>query len=329
MDVNKVQIYLHLLRNLGQLFSLARLYPQAHPVVQSKMKETFVDIQGISGKKESIVFSVQGGIMFVNGEQIESADPLLKKLTTDFAKLKIGSLDLEPGLTFEELGSFTSLLTNPSDIIGEEAVKNFLSERNTKNIIPRFATYVLVQEDEKVVKENTVISMDNVSPEVVKAFSADLKNSIINDKALVHHAGFLSSALTDLSQEVATPDEMLKLIWTIGEYLIDEISTVKQEEINRKVLEQVKGHLLSLWKEKENKEHWTRQAEDSFAKIIAALQIKKLVLSYKRNKKATEGSVKRLRSLLKNIPPESQLYKKVKEELKLIGRPHLDEEMFS
>jgi hypothetical protein len=328
MDITKIKTYLHLLRSIAQLLSLARLYPNTHPMVQTKSAEVFSEIQTISLKKDSLVFAVQGNVMFLNGEQLEAQDPLIKRLIDDFAKLKLGSLDLEPGLTLEEMSIFITLLNDPGKIIGEEQAKKFLEENKAKNIIPRFATYKLVQENEKVVKEDTVVNIDNMSSEAVKAFSADLKNNIIQNKDLVHNAGFLSVALTDLSKEISTPEGLSKIIWVIGEYLIEEISTAKQEEVNRKVLEQLKGQLLSSWEKKENKAEWKEKTEESFVKIISALQLKRLFVLYKKHKKGIEGVSRKMKSMLKNIPEESQLYQKVKEDLQKMGIPKLDAELF-
>lgn len=329
MDADKIQSYLNLLRKLSMLLYLTRLYGLDHHVVKAQSPGVLSEIEKITLKNNSLILSAQGNLTFINGVELDVRDGLSKNLMNDLAKLKIGSLDLEPGLTLNELDALMLLLSSSAKLAGVEQVKEFLTGHHAKHIIPVFASYKMVQENEQIVKEGEVVNIDQLPPEAAKSFSSDLQHGIIKDKALVHNPLFLCGVFTDLTQTTNTPEELLKVIWVIGEYLIDEISTAKEVDVNRKVLEQLKDHLLARLEQKENKEQWKKTTEKSFVKIIAALQLKRFLLLYKKHKKQLEVVSKKIYSLLQHLPEESQLYQKTKEELKKAGIPDLDKNMFT
>ena len=140
---------------------------------------------------------------------------------------------------------------------------------------------------------------------------------------LAHDPKFLSSLVVDLAKETSSTDEVTKIIWLIGDYLIDEISIARKEELNRKVLEEFKKSLLYLWQKREDKARLQNEVEKTFVTINAALELKGPMLLYKKHKKELEAVAKKLTDILGALPPESQIYRKAKEELEKIGSPSL------
>jgi len=106
--------------------------------------------------------------------------------------------------------------------------------------------------------------------------------------------------------------------------LIDGINSAKQEEINRRVLNELKDRLLILWEEKQIKIPLTEDLHKTFTAINAALQIKGLISLYKRHRKELVTLIDKLKNIIKILPPESQLYRKVKEEWDKIDHSNLD-----
>jgi len=153
MDADKKQSYLNLLRKLSMLLYNTKLYGVDHHVTKVQSPEVLSEIEKVTFKNTSLILSVQGNLTFINSEELEVRDGLSKKLIDDLAKLKIGSLDLEPGLTLDELDVLMLLLISSGKLSGVEQVKDFLDEHHVKHIIPTFAGYKLVQENEKIVKE--------------------------------------------------------------------------------------------------------------------------------------------------------------------------------
>lgn len=324
MDSPKIQIYLHLVKNIAAFLAISRLYKLDHPTIRARSTEVLKELEDVGLKADSMTFSVQGNLLFLNGEELQVRDRLSKVFVEDFGKLKLGSLDLEPGLTVDELNMFMLLLNSTAKVSGDDQVKAFLSEHGAKHITPHFASYKLVQEDEKVVKGSEVVDINRLSPDAVRAFSDDLKNSVIKNKDLAHNAGFLSSVLTDMTKAATTPEDLLKVVWVIGEYLIDEMTTAKEEEMNQKLLHQLKGHLLTLWEERPDKDAWRDKVEESFTKIVVAIELKRYMVSYKRHKKGMETAYKKVKSLMRNLPEGSRIYQKIDEDLKKIGLPKLN-----
>ena len=328
MDDALKQSYLNLLRKLSMLLYNTNLYGHDHHVTKVQAPGVLSEIEKFTSKNTSLILSAQGKLTFINGEELEVRDGLSKTFMNDLAKLKIGSLDIEPGLTLDELDALMLLLVSSSTITGVDQIKEFLTGHHAKHIIPVFASYKMVKENEQITKEGETVNIDQLPPEAAKNFSSDLQQGIVKDKTLVHNPVFLCGVFTDLIQTINTPEELLKVIWAIGEYLIDEISTATEMEVNRKVLEQLKAHLLAQLEQKENKKEWKKTTEKSFEKIIAALQLKRFLLLYKKHKKELETVSKKLYALLQHIPEDSKLYQKTKEELKKVGIPELDKNMF-
>ena len=167
------------------------------------------------------------------------------------------------------------------------------------------------------------------SLEVVSMFSADLRNGVIRDKLLMRDPVFLCKVLTNLTQAINTVEELSRIIWIIGKFLIEDISLAKEIEANRKICEQLNSHLITQWEQKESPEQGRKIIEEAFVQIIAALQIKKHILAYVKHKKGLEAVLKRIKNMLKDVPEDNVLYQQIKNELRKIGAPKYDNNMFA
>ena len=85
-----------------------------------------------------------------------------------------------------------------------------------------------------------------------------------------------------------------------------EIGTFKEEEINRGVLEDIKKKLLSMWRDKPEKEKAAENVEKTYAVINSAVQLKGLMSLYNKHKKELASAVSKIKKILKNIPADSQ-----------------------
>ena len=334
MDNNIPHKYYPLAVKLGQLLAMSRLYSSEHPIVKEKAKHVFLEINKLMLDKQSLVLSESEGFFIINGEKIEgNKDSMIKHVVESFHSLQVGSLDLEPGLSIEELMLFINLLSQKEHLMAKTQIEEYLRQRGAKHIIPRFATYKLVKEGEKIVKKGEVLSVDNISPVLIDKFSQDLKKGEMSEYLkkrekeyliLAHDPKFLSSLTFDLTKEINSVEEVAKILWLIGDYLIDEINTTREEELNRKILDDFKKRLLYLGEQREDKARWKDEIEKTFVAINAALELKRLILLYKRHKKELETVVKKLIDILETLPPESQIYKKAKENWGEIGPPSLN-----
>jgi len=338
MDKNNLAVYKHLIKGIGQILSLSRLYSLDHPVVKIKAKEAFGEIINFISDNGTLVFSESPeATLLVNGEELKSEDGFMARFIQNFRNFKIGSLDLMPQLTLDEFCVFIDLLNNADSWKEGGKVKEFLKARNVTHIVPSFATYKLVNEHEAIVKDGSVIKIKNLPPEAIQKFALDLNRGEVNKKLkeedqiyqiLAHDPETLSHKVIDYVKDKDQPDELTKILWLIGDYLIDEIRSAKQEEINRRVLNELKDRLLILWEEKQVKMPLTEEVHKTFTVINAALQIKGLISLYKRHRKELATLIDKLKDIIKTIPPESQLYRKVKEEWNGIDHSHFDITLF-
>jgi hypothetical protein len=338
MDEDAFKKYSSLAVNLGQLLSVARLYSPTHPVFKEKAKEVFAEIGHLTEGSRSLVLSEIEGVFLMNGEKIDVKNPVVTRLSECIRSLKLGSVDLEPGLSLEELELLVGFLNLKTHALGETQIREYFKTKGVTHIIPRFATYRLVGEDEKIVKDGATLEIDAIPAEIVRQFAEDLKKGIGGRspegkekeyRVLAHDPKFLSGLVTDLTENAGSEEEIGKILWLIGDYLVDEISTAKEEELNQRVLEDLKGQLLASWEQKKGCEMWKEEAGKTFVAIGAALELKGFLLLYKKHKKGLESAARKLGAILDTLPPGSPACKKTKEKLEKIGPPSLNAALFS
>lgn len=337
MDEDILKKYTSLAKSLGQLLSVARLYNTTHPVFREKAKEVLAEIGPLMEGQKSLVLSEGEGVFLINGEKIELKNSLVTNLAERIRNLKLGALALEPGLEIGELEILIGFLNLKTHVLGEAPIREFFKEKGVVHIVPRFATYRLVGEDEKVVKEGETLKLDDVPSEIVSRFAEDLGKGLVasqlekNEKGyrvLAHDPEFLTGLMCDLTKNAGSAEEIGKLLWLIGDYLIDEISTAKEKELNARILEDLKQQLLASWEQRQDRASWKEEAGKTFVAIGAALELKGFLLLYKKHKKELEGVAKKLGAILETLPPGSEIYKKTKKKLEKIGPPSLCTTLF-
>jgi hypothetical protein len=329
MDKNNFVAYKRFVKSIGQILALSRLYTLNHLAVKTKIKEIFVELVNFISASGTLIFSESPeATLLVNGEEIKSEDGLMARFIQSFRELKIGSLDFKPQITLDEFCVFIDLLNNAGSLKEKDGVIEFLKEKNVTHLVPSFASYKLVNEHEVIIKDGTAIKIEDLPPEVMQKFSLDLNNAEVNKKLkegdqvyqiLAHDPETLSRKVIDHVKDKDQPGELTKILWLIGDYLIDEIGSVKQGEANRKVLNELKDRILISWEEKQLKVPLTEETHKAFVAINAALQIKGLMALYKKHRKELATITGKLKNIIKTIPPESQLYRKIKEDLDKIG----------
>jgi hypothetical protein len=321
--MDRTKAYRRIARSLAQMVSLAKMYKCNHPMVAAKAEDTYKELAGFfSEAREAIVFAKSADMLLINGEKIEPDNTLMKKFIEDFAALDIGSIELEPGTAREELTVFILLLCQAGKTCGVEKVKQFLSEKRAGHLIPRAATFKLVSEDEDVIKKDAFIKVEEVPPEVLKMFSRDLKDGKVREnlgssgkeyRLAAHNSTLLAGIAFDLLGEKGSktaPEDLEKVLWLMADYLIDEIGSFKEEDLNRKVLEEIRDKLLSKWHGRPEEKELTGHMEKTYVVINTALQLKGLLAIHKKHKKAMDSAAKKIKSIMSSLPPDSQLYKK-------------------
>lgn len=336
--MDKIKTCRRLAKSLAQIVSLTKMYKFEHPMVKEKIQSVYTEINTFfNGHKQSIVLAKSADMLLINGEKINPEDKLIIKFIEDFVGLDIGSMELEIGLSQVELEIFMHLMCRAEHITGADKVKQFLSDKKASHLIARAATFKLVQENEDIVKKGEFIKVDELPPQILQKFSKDFKDGKVIEKLksadkdyklAAHNSTFLAGLTFDLLKEKDAPEDLEKILWLLADYLVDEIGTSKEENINREILEEVKKKLLSMWKDKPEKKRIAENVEKTYAVINASLELKGLLTLYKRHKKELEGVVSRIKKILKDLPSNSQLYRKTIDNLKEIGRVSIDANSF-
>jgi hypothetical protein len=325
---NIAEPYLHIVRSLSQLMSATKLYGFNHKIFKENLNQVFPKVSKLLSENQSISFFESEDILLVNRKKIETNDGLTRRLLRGLHDLEVGYLILESGLTLEEFTVFIRLLCNEEPLRGEDKIKQYLKEKGIKHILIRSATYKLVEENEKVVKKEEVLAVEELSFEIRNRFVQDLKNGEVAKqllkeeqkyRALAHNPLFLSQIVFDLVKDKNSPEELAKVLWLIGDYLIGEIDTSKEEKINRKAIEELKKQIFSLWGDQISKADMEKHIQRTFAAISLASQLKSLILLYEKHKKSMDKTVSKIQGILEVLPPQSQLYRQTKEKLDKVG----------
>jgi len=320
--------FLSLVRNISQLISTNKLYGNKHKLFQEHLKQVFPKVSKFVSEKKAVTFFEAENNLLVNRNKIDISDGLTKRFLRGLHELDIGYLILETGLTLEEFTIFIHLLSNEEPLKGDEKIKKYLQEKGIKHIIIRSATYKLIEEDEKVIKKGDVLAVEELSFEIRNRFMEDLKQGDVIKKLkkeeekyknLAHNPLFLSKVVFDLVKDKGNPEELAKVLWLIGDYLIGEIDSAKSEKINRKAIEELKKQIFSLWGEQIKKEEIEKHVEKTFAAITLASQLKSLTYLYEKHKKNLEKTASKIQDILEVLPPQSQLYQQTKERLEKLG----------
>lgn len=327
--MDKIKAYKRLAKSFAQIVSLSKMYKNGHPMVTQKLQSVYTEITSFFHEnKHSIVLAKSADMLLINGEKINPDDRLMVKFIEDFVGLDIGSLELEIGLRLEDMEAFIHIMKHTEHITGAEKIRQLLADKKAEHLIARAATFKLIQEDEDIVKKGEFIKVDELPPQVLQRFSKDflegkvsenLKTADKDYKLAAHNSTFLASLAFDMLKKKETPEDMEKILWLLADYLVDEIGTSKEENINREVLEEIKQKLLSMWKDDSEKNRVVQDIEKTYAVINIAMELKGLLSLYKKHKKALEGAAGKIKKIMKNLPADSQLYRNTAQNLSEIG----------
>lgn len=336
--MNPSKIYRRLSKSLAQLVSLAKMYNMEHPIVKDKMQLVYNELKAFFAEsKQSIVLAKSADMLLMNGEKVETEDKLMSKFVEDFVALDIGSMELEMSLGLDELAVFAQLMCHVGHLSGSDKIKKFLDERKVSHLVARAATFKLVQENEDIVKKGESVNIEELPPEIIAKFSKDfaegkvperLKEADKDYRKAAHNSTFLAGVTFKLLKDKGSPEDLEKVLWLLADYLVGEIGSFKEENMNRKVLEEVRKKLLDMWKDRPEKEAMAGGFKKTYDVINAALQIKGLLAIYAKHKKELEASVQKISQIMKNLPADSQLYQKTLKELIEHGPVSVNEDTF-
>jgi hypothetical protein len=316
--------YYLFVKSMGQLLNLFRLYKSDHPIFKEKILGVLTIIEKLLLREKTLTLSKSGEVFLVNEEKIETQDSMAGRLVQCFNSLKIGSLDIISGLNAEEFVVFVRLLSQAEHLTGQLDIMNYLTEKGVKHIIPRFVMYKLVKEGEKVVKDREEAVKSGISPDMKGRFLQDLKNGTIDGRlkeeekeywTLAHDPALLCEFICSLIYKDSSAEDVVKLLWLVGDYLVDEIATAKDSDANRTVLTELEDHFFYSWEKKGINAAWHDMAKKTFNEIGIVIEIKGVITLYKKHKRELETMANKMSGMMKDLSPDSRAYTKLKKEL--------------
>jgi len=326
--MSKVEEVSELLRRLCVADNNITVFSITHPIAVKSMQAACEWLSQMTERRNGpVVLSIAEDKLLFEGLPVESRNPQVARFSKRISQLHVNSLHFTPGLTDQEFTDFHAILAmGPEQLDGAGGLNSLLEQRGITHVSTSAASYVLVEEDQRVVsrdskvmdkavgKEGDAEVLSYMLGEVLKEtrgqdwFVNKVKNSPKQMAALVGEA--VQKAIKEAESpesEEETIQVLVQNIKQLGESLTDGTDgTIKEGE------EDLKDAVLELEGEIRNRSRhlMTSQASRMFVKEILdvvsayADQVKAHRISQEFLK--DEGSLKKTETLLKDLATKTE-----------------------
>lgn len=138
--------------------SLGRIYSINHPKGKAAVQDAFNALVPLLELTGSVPISMVEGKILVAGLPVEERNPLAARFINSFKQLYVDNLVFTKGLTLAEFEEFFRVLLQGAKIINASGgLGALLEQKKIANVQIQRVSYVLVHEDEKVVKRDAEI----------------------------------------------------------------------------------------------------------------------------------------------------------------------------
>jgi len=150
---SNVQVVRELVRRLCIAMMNVEAFSADHPVAKKNIDGAFQSLQQLLQQRQApIVLSVTGKQVMLDGLSLEDANPLVTKFAARLEEIHAGHLSFTPELTAEEFASFYRTLGKGPKVINDQGgLAPLLEQAGVTHIQTRQISYVMVDEDQKVV----------------------------------------------------------------------------------------------------------------------------------------------------------------------------------
>jgi PAS domain-containing protein len=135
------------------------MFTANHPVAKGNINDAYQWLRGILDRdREPVVISVSGATVVLDGLPLEERNPMVSKFAARLNDLHALHLAFEPAITEEEFHEFYRVMgLGPRTINERGGLAAQLEERKISNIRLRDVSYVMVTENEKVVRRDAKV----------------------------------------------------------------------------------------------------------------------------------------------------------------------------
>jgi hypothetical protein len=145
------------LRNFGLVVNNITFYGQKHNVTRKSVEHSFAFLGKLLGKHERLNLSLSEGTLLVEGQPIETKNPLVDGLVKQLVALDVGGFTLERGMTWEDFWKLMMLVSTHPDKVKEMGTfSDAVSHIGLGHVQARKVTYQLITEEDMVVKKDAM-----------------------------------------------------------------------------------------------------------------------------------------------------------------------------
>ena len=137
------------------------IYGLEHPITKRGIAEAHQWLTEMIRRRHGapVVIEISGDKAFFESFPIETRNPRVSALFTRLAALHVNNLRFHPGISLEEYSAFHEvLMMKEADILKMGGLKTLLTRAGVKNLTMTAATYVMVQESQRVVDRDARVA---------------------------------------------------------------------------------------------------------------------------------------------------------------------------
>lgn len=248
----------NIVRSFGLVVSHAFLYGINHSVTIRAEEECFNILSDIFKYVPEITFSLSEGGILINGNPVESKNPLVRTLVAHLQEREIGGFSFVKGLTREKFHEIISILNSkPNEIKQSGGFASLVTSRSLDGIKVRQVVYRQIFEDDIVVSASDIGVEGVIPPD--KAIETVV--SVLKGKA-----GELSDKAVQNALEEVVKDEE-KFVESVSRAVKEEISASGKRDDMAKA---VAGCIKRIYEEAIQK--CGKSARNRFATTLAKVE---------------------------------------------------------
>lgn len=179
-----------LVRSLGQVINNMYLYTAGHKVTRRSMDKSYESLGKALEARESVNFSVVDKNVLVDGQQVDTKNPLVAAFVKQLVALEIAGFSMNRGMTREEFDKLMDLLnTRPDKMKEMGSFSKAVASVGLDHVQAKTVTYQMVTEEDIVVRkgelEHALAGAGGAGAKGLEEIIAFLKGGPVTDESTV------------------------------------------------------------------------------------------------------------------------------------------------
>lgn len=323
--------YEKLMRSFASAANAMVMYPPGHPGAKRQLEALSAPLNEALKTDDGVSIHLGEGVLVINDINVPTKTKALERVAENFADLKITDLEIDKGITNEELQNFLELFSHAEEVI---KMYDSLNEALTKNQVQHIrslqAAYIRVPKDVKEKMGGKTVGELKISKDEMKKLIAYLKgeidlsdpkqySKIFKDPNLI--SGVVDQIITDSEKQPAQAKQktIIVVLNQIGKYLSHEFTGSRKQKEAIKVLDLLNKKLteaktfISL----SANHNFKTQIDQTIGQLKSLVKNQTLITEYNKHRKKIE----KLEEKITTVAPQllaDQVMKKLPAALKEI-----------